>query len=397
MIRTATVPLDSILSSLFTTLKEHEISEYDVLEWAAEAMSIMHVGKSYQVGVCIQEVNNNMAIIPAGVIGIHHVRYMKNKENHEPIRLMLQNINFVTDKRLDMKRDGSPTLIPLSVEAMTQHEQEAWMHHNAHLYHDPNHNADGHHSYPVFPEGHPYHAVNGHIIIPPPPGSTSPYVHPINHPHANHNHPHSPHHHGHTHTSPWDFGRDIFWDKQRNYGYVTGVLSDVYMRQGGRFEEHGWQYLHISDQPFDASILCKGMYRPCQGCEDWWLPDIYKNRIITSFSEGYIAIVYYRHPVNEDGMFIIPDVPEFKQALISYVLMKLAEKRMWSKEEGSTQMYKLYSQRWSLFCMKAVAVLSTPDMNELINMDRNNTLFKDYDVRTLVMGNHRNETVKYVN
>lgn len=359
------IPLEYILKDVFIMVKEHDISEYDVLEWATQGLGLLHSVRTYQTAVCIQEVNNHIAKIPDGAIGIHHVRYMPSAKNEpEQVRLMLQQVNFITDKRMDMKCDGSPTKIPLHYRAQQDHQEDAWMDHNHQLHHDPVHNHDGHH-------GHPD-------------------MHDYNH---HHGHP-SPHHHGHQHNSPWDFTREIHWDKHRDFGYVTGVLTDTVLRTPSPNSSPGWQYLHISDQPFDKSILCDKESRPCKECEDWWLPDRPKNRIVTSFSEGLIAISYYRYPMNEEGMFLIPDIPIFKEALYHYVMMKFSEKRMLSKEDNSMSLYSLYSKKWSLLYRNARSVVFTPSLSEIINLDRNNTMFRDYDIRTIAMGNHRNERMR---
>jgi len=72
---------------------------------------------------------------------------------------------------------------------------------------------------------------------------------------------------------------------------------------------------------------------------------------IMTFSEqtGFVAIEYFAEPKNDDGKFLVPDVPALWNGLSAYVKAKFYEDRMIMSEQNSLQLYQqslLESKNW---------------------------------------------------
>jgi hypothetical protein len=155
----------------------------------------------------------------------------------------------------------------------------------------------------------------------------------------------------------------------------------------------GWDYLPLSNRNFDKSILCNPELPRCDDCGDWWLPDNVKERFITSFENGYIAVTYYRYPQNEEGQYLIMDEPFLKDAIETFVLAKTYQ-RLWNMSiEGSQQKYMHYNQKWSVLANAAIGEMMRLSMGEMINLDKMNTLFKRDNIQKL-LGGYGKENVR---
>jgi hypothetical protein len=115
-----------------------------------------------------------------------------------------------------------------------------------------------------------------------------------------------------------------------------------------------WQPLPISDSIFDLAFLCDesplldSFTKSKALCNNTFSIDIKSRTFLTTFDAGFIALAYLRAPMNEEGQFLIPNNEHFKQALETYMLKKVWEFRMNTKEQGAMQMYQMYSQQWEL-------------------------------------------------
>lgn len=178
---------------------------------------------------------------------------------------------------------------------------------------------------------------------------------------------------------------DVSWHAvEYNVRYEAKVTNFVGLPR--HFESHGWAYLPLSDRNFDKSVLCNPELQTCGSCGDWWYPDTVRDRFITSFESGYIAVTYYRYPQNEEGQFLIMDQPDVKQAIYTYVMTKIFERQWLNNVEGAERKYQHFNRQWGVYYAAAIAALIKPSLPEIINGDRMNTLFKKDNIQKLIGG-----------
>lgn len=143
------------------------------------------------------------------------------------------------------------------------------------------------------------------------------------------------------------------------------------------FQQPGWHYLSLSNSAWDRSVLCSNMNLDSR-CEHWFIPDNTNNRFILSFDYGYIAVAYYRFPQNAKGEFLIPDHPLVAEALESYVFSKLYQRQWHSSVQGAQGKYQHYLDKWSHLSLAATGELRMLSLPDYINLNKDNSMFKDY-------------------
>lgn len=143
------------------------------------------------------------------------------------------------------------------------------------------------------------------------------------------------------------------------------------------FAHSGWRYLALSNSAWDRSILCTSFDLGTR-CEHWFIPDNTNNRFILSFDYGYIAVAYYRFPQNEKGQFLIPDNPLVHEALESYVLSKIYQRLWHTSTQGAQTKYQHYLEKWQQLAAAATGELMMLSLPDYINLNKNNSFFKDY-------------------
>lgn len=117
------------------------------------------------------------------------------------------------------------------------------------------------------------------------------------------------------------------------------------------------------------------IHSDCQSCLDVDCEDSYRvlpnGCIQTSFSTGTLLISYLRYPLEDcTDDFLIPDMADYIDALKSYVMMRIWERRWNMKEEGSDQRFKYYQTKWNYLQGKIRAMMMMPDIDELENIRR---------------------------
>jgi hypothetical protein len=68
--------------------------------------------------------------------------------------------------------------------------------------------------------------------------------------------------------------------------------------------------------------------------------------LTVSPKEGLVLVLYKRLLRDEDGHPLIPDIPIFKKAIKSHVLMQINEAKMNMHREGALGLYRTYETRW---------------------------------------------------
>lgn len=156
-----------------------------------------------------------------------------------------------------------------------------------------------------------------------------------------------------------------------------------------RFEKIGWDYLSLSNNTYDRTIMCKDSPNLSNHCNDWFIPDHSKNRFMTSFDEGLIAVAYYRYLVDENGNFLIPDDPMYMEALQSYIFYKLYERLWHLNKEGAQGKYQHYLSKWQQLCATVKASFMMLSLPEHVNLDKQNRFFRDSGATKIYTGQGR--------
>ena len=130
---------------------------------------------------------------------------------------------------------------------------------------------------------------------------------------------------------------------------------------------YGWTPLRLSTDSFSLSVHAddsRNLYTTCQNSYTV-SPD---GTITTSCKKALILMSYYAYPKDCDGVPLIPDIEDYKQALINYCMMNNWQYRWELKEEGAGERYKEYQMLWGLFKAKATASIRMPDVASAQNM-----------------------------
>jgi hypothetical protein len=174
----------------------------------------------------------------------------------------------------------------------------------------------------------------------------------------------------------------------------------------------GWQYLPLSNFTFDRGILCESIQsQPSNctvegtvldtlsvksGCSNYFIPDNANSRFITSFDSGWIMVAYYRFPQNNKGEFVVPDHPLYNEALESYILSKLYQRKWHMSEQGADSKYKHYLSKWQELSAAATGELMMLSLPDYVNLDKQNKFFKD-DSPLKIFGGYGKEQLEMNN
>lgn len=93
MIKSKLIPLDSVLKDAYMVLKDSDIQEDLVMEFAIRAMEHLTVYKTYEKAVCVLPVTNSQASYPSGMYGIEAVLYKLKLDNHDEEFFATSNTN----------------------------------------------------------------------------------------------------------------------------------------------------------------------------------------------------------------------------------------------------------------------------------------------------------------
>lgn len=128
-----------------------------------------------------------------------------------------------------------------------------------------------------------------------------------------------------------------------------------------------WKPLRLSTNTFALAVHCENCVNIGAECGENYTvtPD---GTITTSFKEGYLCISYTRYPMDCDDNFLIPDNEYYKEAIRTYIMMRIWEFRMNLKEEGADRLYLMYRDQWSLMKAKAIASIEMPTIDEMENI-----------------------------
>lgn len=104
------IPLESVLKDVYLLMRESDVKEDLVMEFAIRGMEHMAVYKTYETAVCYLEVHNCQAQYPHGMYGIEAVLYRKDFDQFSEelvktttVKLETDDTGFLIDKDIDCK------------------------------------------------------------------------------------------------------------------------------------------------------------------------------------------------------------------------------------------------------------------------------------------------------
>lgn len=288
MLVTKMIPLNSVLKDVYFLMREADVQEDLVMEFAIRAMESIYTYRAYEKAICFVRIENNQGAYPHGMLGIHGVLYN-------------------TEANMDSFK-----------QYVTTHED-----------------ANGDDDIPKEERVQGYLDPNRNVVV---------------------------------------------W-KLQNFTPLDTLRGS------------GWKYLPLSNHAWDKSIICHQEFVG-SSCEDWYIPDNANSRFLTSFESGYLSVAYLRFPMNSDNEFLIPDVPEYAEAIESYVLMKIYQRFWHLSKQGADTKYKHYLEKWQWLSAAAVAKMNMLSLPEYINLTKQNKFFKD-DSPLNVYGGYGRENMQF--
>jgi hypothetical protein len=153
-----------------------------------------------------------------------------------------------------------------------------------------------------------------------------------------------------------------------------------------------WKYLSVGNSHATLSLMNEDCPNIGAICEHTFMltgTDV----IRTTFEKGWIAIHYRRPPIDENGDFLIPDIPNVSEALLSYVLMKIFQKQKHMGVQGAKGEYNDYRREWQEFFVAGESELMMPSLPEWYNIIKLNRMFKDSPKHSIFTNNRGEESI----
>lgn len=128
-----------------------------------------------------------------------------------------------------------------------------------------------------------------------------------------------------------------------------------------------WKAMRMSANPYHNSITCD--YPIFYNTDCQYEFSVNENLILTStMKDGYIMVAYLHYPVNSEGISLMPDNEDLKEAIMHYCLYRYWLMKYTMKEDGAEQRMKDHLSMWNTLSAKAAGVLNMPDVNQLENL-----------------------------
>ena len=125
--------------------------------------------------------------------------------------------------------------------------------------------------------------------------------------------------------------------------------------------------LRLSTSPFALGVHCDNCVNIDANCEHTYTVNP-NGTITTSFQNGFICISYLRNPLDEEGYPIIPNNADYIDALTTYCLLKLWERRWNENDPNADSKMKWYSAKWTVLRNSATGAINLPSIDQLENI-----------------------------
>lgn len=130
--------------------------------------------------------------------------------------------------------------------------------------------------------------------------------------------------------------------------------------------------LRLAQSPFSITKMLH-----CDDCANISYPSeeeysIQNGMLRTSFQEGNVCIAFLKTPLDEDGYPLIPDMYEYQQAIVAYIMMLDSKKRYFlDPSYMHKHMYNQMTSDWHWYVKSAKNKQLMPS-----NVDERETLFR---------------------
>lgn len=142
-----------------------------------------------------------------------------------------------------------------------------------------------------------------------------------------------------------------------------------------------WQFLNMSWSTMD---LVKRRFTVCDmspsikcKCDDRFSIDYSAKKIVTTFSDGLLLIASRTHPKDENDEPIIPDMPEIRNALKTFVFMHYWQKKDALSESGAWNKFKDYQRQWEITSTTARMAQTAATVHDYQRIHDSNKLIKN--------------------
>lgn len=127
--------------------------------------------------------------------------------------------------------------------------------------------------------------------------------------------------------------------------------------------------LRITSNSFHNSICLESCFATCTNCQYEY--SISSTGILTTnLKEGTLLLSYLSYPEDEEGVPMIIDDENVKEALIHYVFYRYWMQKDLMKEEGASQRMIFHLGMWNTLSKKALNA-NLPDVGQLESMKNN--------------------------
>lgn len=123
-------------------------------------------------------------------------------------------------------------------------------------------------------------------------------------------------------------------------GSFSGTTPDQDLPPNSELDLNGvsptmpWKAMHLTNNPYHQSICLDYKILYCTDCQHEF--SVNENLILTTtLEDGYIMVAYLGYPVDEDGISLIPDNEDLKEAILHYCLYRYWLSKYTMLEEGS--------------------------------------------------------------
>lgn len=108
--------------------------------------------------------------------------------------------------------------------------------------------------------------------------------------------------------------------------------------------------VRLATSNYFNDLVCSGPYEESQDEYSIILGEVLR----FSFESGSVAIAYNRQVVDKTtGYPLVPDLYSHKTAIVKYIALKMAEKDMYARREGSMSLVDRLDKDWQWYCRQA--------------------------------------------
>ena len=97
MNQTKMIPLESVMSNIYISIKDSDVKQDLVMEYLINGLELLSVYNSYEKAISIINVENNQADYPECMLGIEYILYQKDISNSSIPSVIKETISSILD------------------------------------------------------------------------------------------------------------------------------------------------------------------------------------------------------------------------------------------------------------------------------------------------------------